>query len=296
MNLLFVKSEMPTPSGLPARPVLTSYYKSPHFRNRSPDPFNDHTSPDEAILCPDIHQSMYCQLLAGLLLRHSVLRISAVFASALLRCISFLKRHFFGLSHDIRTGFLSSSVTNPGCREAMSALLSSPSPILADEINAICNGAWKGILCRLWPKARCIEAVLTGSMAQYVPALEYFTDGMIPLVCTMYASSECYFGVNLRPLCDPADVSYTLLPNMAYFEFLPLENGWRSRICEEDAMRDVELVNLVDVKLDCYYELVVTTFAGKLYSIQCAYNSMKNSCCTFFPKLGLIHNICSKQE
>lgn len=262
MNLLFIKLEMPTPSGLPARPVLTSYYKSPHFRNRTPDPFNDYTSPDEAILCPDIRQSMYCQLLAGLLHRHSVLRISAVFASALLRCINFLERHWLELCHDIRTGYLSLSVTNPACRAAMSPLLSSPSPTIADEINAICNGSWKGILCQLWPKATCIEAVLTGSMAQYVPALEYYSDGRIPLVCTMYASSECYFGVNLRPLCDPAEVSYTLLPNMAYFEFMPLEDRLRTGNREEEEIRDVELVDLVNVKLGCYYELVVTTFAG----------------------------------
>jgi auxin responsive GH3 gene family len=39
----------------------------------------------------------------------------------------------------------------------------------------------------------------------------------------LYASSECYFGLNLRPMCDPSDVSYTLMPNMAYFEFLPTD-------------------------------------------------------------------------
>lgn len=139
-----------------------------------------------------------------------------------------------------------------------------PNPTLADEINSICNESWRGILCRLWPNAKCIEAVLTGSMAQYVPALEYYSDGRIPLVCTMYASSECYFGVNLRPLCDPAEVSYTLLPNMAYFEFIPLEDGLKPRNCEKEEMRYAELVDLADVKLGCYYELVVTTFAGML--------------------------------
>ena len=39
----------------------------------------------------------------------------------------------------------------------------------------------------------------------------------------MYASSECYFGLNLRPMCDPSEVSYTLMPNMCYFEFLPMD-------------------------------------------------------------------------
>ncbi|KAE9460490.1 hypothetical protein C3L33_07601, partial [Rhododendron williamsianum] len=65
MYLYFVKAEMSTPSGLPARAVLTSYYKSKHFKCRSPDPYNDFTSPNQAILCIDSNQSMYCQLLAG---------------------------------------------------------------------------------------------------------------------------------------------------------------------------------------------------------------------------------------
>ncbi|XP_008789923.1 probable indole-3-acetic acid-amido synthetase GH3.11 [Phoenix dactylifera] len=261
MYLLFVKAEIPTPCGMPARPVLTSYYKSRHFRQRPRDAFNDYTSPDAAILCPDSHQSMYCQLLAGLVHRHHVLRLGAVFASAFLRSISFLECHWPDLANDIRSGRLNSAITDQECRSAMSALLASPNPTLADEIEAICSsGSWKGIICRLWPKAKYLEAVLTGSMAQYIPMLEFYSDAKIPLVCVMYASSECYFGVNLRPLCDPMEVSYTLVPNMGYFEFIPLEDGLGL-----DQLKEVEndkVVGLVDVKIGCYYELVVTTFAG----------------------------------
>lgn len=81
----------------------------------------------------------------------------------------------------------------------------------------------------------------------------------------MYASSECYFGVNMKPLCDPADVAFTLLPNMCYFEFIPLgENGTLLMdMDEEKGVPKEKLVDLVHVRLGCYYELVVTTFAGK---------------------------------
>ncbi|XP_010938422.2 probable indole-3-acetic acid-amido synthetase GH3.11 [Elaeis guineensis] len=265
MYLLFVKAETPTACGMPARPVLTSYYKGQHFRHRPRDPFNDYTSPDAAILCPGSHQSMYCQLLAGLIHRHHVLRLGAVFASAFLRSISFLECNWIDLANDIRSGRLNSTITDEECRSAMSALLASPNPMLADEIESICsNGSWKGIICKLWPKAKYIEAVLTGSMAQYIPMLEYYSDAKIPLVCVMYASSECYFGVNLRPLCDPMEVSYTLLPNMGYFEFIPLEDGLGLGL-GLDQVKEVEndkVVGLVDVKIGCYYELVVTTFAG----------------------------------
>ncbi|KAI3449506.1 hypothetical protein Pfo_006171 [Paulownia fortunei] len=269
MYLYFVKAEMSTPCGLPARTVLSSYYKSSHFKHRPHDPFNDFTSPDAAILCYDSDQSMYCQLLAGLIHRHRVLRLGAVFASALLRSISFLERHWRDFCRDIRTGELDDDITDPACRSAMSNLIEPPDPYLAEEIEDICSQtpSWKGIICRLWPNAKYIEAVVTGSMSQYVPALKYYSDEKLPLVCPMYASSECYFGVNMKPLCDPSEVSFTLLPNMGYFEFIPLgENGSLlmdfEEEDEEEGVPQSNLVDLVHVKVGCYYELVVTTFSG----------------------------------
>ncbi|KAM3392019.1 hypothetical protein ACQJBY_013258 [Aegilops geniculata] len=262
MYLLFVKAETLTNSGIPVRSVLTSYYKSPHFLHRKHDLYNNYTSPDEVILCPDSQQSMYCQLLCGLVERQHVLRLGAVFASAFLRSISFLEQHWCDLVNDIRIGKLNPTVTNTECRLAMEGFLALPNPELADELEEICGcGPWKGILGRLWPNVKYIEAVLTGTMAQYIPMLEFYSGGRIPLVCTMYASSESYFGVNLRPLCKPTDVSYTILPNMAYFEFIPLEDGLRVTDDEEVVGND-KLVSLVDVKVGCYYELVVTTFSG----------------------------------
>ncbi|XVF72592.1 hypothetical protein PTKIN_Ptkin12aG0133400 [Pterospermum kingtungense] len=265
MYLYFVKAEMSTPCGLPFRTVLTSYYRSKHFKCRTRDPFNDFTSPDQVILCNDSNQSMYCQLLAGLVHRHQVMRLGAVFASSLLRAISFLERKWVQLCNDIRTGQLDLTITDPECRLSMIGILSSPNPHLADEIESTCSRtSWKGILCELWPRAKYIEAVVTGSMAQYIPALEYYSAGKLPLVCPMYASSECYFGVNLKPFCDPAEVAFTLLPNMCYFEFLPLgENGTLSMgIDEEEGVPNDRLVDLVNVRVGCYYELVVTTFSG----------------------------------
>lgn len=262
MYLLFVKAETLTNAGIPVRSVLTSYYKSPQFLQRKHDLYNSYTSPDEVILCPDSQQSMYCQLLCGLVERQNVVRLGAVFASAFLRSISFLEKHWHDLVTDIRTGRINPSITNAACRVATESFLALPNPELADEVEAICSSeSWKGVLGRLWPNVKYIEAVLTGTMAQYVPMLEFYSDGRIPLVCTMYASSESYFGVNLRPLCSPKDVSYTILPNMAYFEFVPLEDGLR--LAEDgEAVEKEKLVGLVDVKVGCYYELVVTTFAG----------------------------------
>ncbi|KAL4566843.1 hypothetical protein LXL04_030968 [Taraxacum kok-saghyz] len=260
MYFLFIKSEAKTPGGLVARPVLTSYYKSSHFKERPYDPYTNYTSPNETILCPDSYQSMYSQMLCGLCLNTQVLRVGAVFASGFIRAIRFLEKHWSLLTHDIRTGTLNSIITDPIVRESVMKILKRD-PNLADFIELECSRkSWQGIITRLWPNTKYVDVIVTGSMAQYIPTLDYYSN-KLPLVCTMYASSECYFGVNLNPLCNPSEVAYTLIPTMAYFEFLPVhrDNGI---VGKETGSTKHELVDLVDVKLGQEYELVVTTYAG----------------------------------
>ncbi|KFK27060.1 hypothetical protein AALP_AA8G329100 [Arabis alpina] len=266
MYFLFIKSESKTPGGLPARPVLTSYYKSSHFKKRPYDPYTNYTSPNQTILCPDSYQSMYSQMLCGLCQHKEVLRVGAVFASGFIRAIKFLEKHWPELALDIRTGTLNSEITDPSVREAVGEILK-PDPKLADFVESECRkSSWQGIITRLWPNTKYVDVIVTGTMSQYIPTLDYYSNGL-PLVCTMYASSECYFGVNLRPLCKPSEVSYTLIPTMAYFEFLPVHrnSGVTSSISLPKALTEKEqqeLVDLVDVKLGQEYELVVTTYAG----------------------------------
>ncbi|GER36885.1 auxin-responsive GH3 family protein [Striga asiatica] len=254
LYFLFIKSETQTPGGLPARPVLTSYYKSDHFRARPHDPYNVYTSPNEAILCPDSFQSMYTQMLCGLYERDQVLRVGAVFASGLLRAIRFLQLNWPQLATDIRSGSLNPDITDPPIRAHMTRFMK-PDPDLADFITRECSlDNWERIIPRIWPNTKYLDVIVTGAMAQYIPTLDYYSGGL-PKACTMYASSECYFGLNLNPMCRPAEVSYTIMPNMAYFEFLPHTT--------EPAQTDPAcLVDLADVEVGKEYELVITTYAG----------------------------------
>lgn len=251
LYFLFVKSETKTPGGLLARPVLTSYYKSEHFKTRPYDPYNVYTSPNEAILCADSFQSMYTQMLCGLLERQQVLRVGAVFASGLLRAIRFLQLNWRLLADDIRTGTLNPKITDLAIKDCMAQILK-PDPELAEFVLSECsNENWEGIITRIWPNTKYLDVIVTGAMAQYIPTLEYYSGGL-PMACTMYASSECYFGLNLNPMCKPSEVSYTIMPNMAYFEFLPNSSG-------ESATK---LIDMEDVEIGKEYELVITTYAG----------------------------------
>lgn len=253
LHFLFVKSETKTPGGLAARPVLTSYYKSNHFRNRPFDAYNNYTSPTAAILCADAFQSMYAQMVCGLCQRQDVLRVGAVFASGLLRAIRFLQLNWEQLADDIEAGSLTPRVTDPSVREAVAGILRlRPDPAVAELVRSECSGGdWAGIVTRIWPNTKYLDVIVTGAMAQYIPTLKHYSGGL-PMACTMYASSECYFGLNLRPMCDPSEVSYTLMPNMCYFEFLPMGG----------AVDASQLVDLARVERGREYELVITTYAG----------------------------------
>ncbi|EYU34549.1 hypothetical protein ABFS82_12G018200 [Erythranthe guttata] len=259
LYFLFIKAETKTPSGLVARPVLTSYYKSEQFKTRPYDPYNVYTSPDEAILCCDSYQSMYAQMLCGLVMRHEVLRVGAVFASGLLRAIRFLEVNWRHLAHDIASGALNQRITDRSIRDRMSEILCRPDPALAEFITKECEGEnWEGIIKRIWPNTKYLDVIVTGAMAQYIPLLDFYSGGL-PQACTMYASSECYFGLNLRPMTKPEDVSYTIMPNMGYFEFIPHDDGDEEKSSYPPRQ---QLVELADVEVGKEYELVVTTYSG----------------------------------
>ncbi|CAN7097779.1 unnamed protein product [Brassica rapa subsp. narinosa] len=251
MVFLLTGHETRTPGGLPIEPGTSWYLKSDYFKNRPSNWFYSYTSPDEIMLGSDLKQNLYCHLLCGLVQRDEVVRISSTFASGMVRVIKVLEDSWKELCSNIRSGYLSEWITDSRCRNAVSMVLGGqPRPNLSDEIESICSQkSWKGIMKKLWPQTKYIEAIITGSMAQYIPTLEHYCSDL-PLISTIYASSESIFGINTSPLCKPEDISYTLMPNISYFEFIPMEGD------------DGDVLDLADVKLGSSYKLLVTNLWG----------------------------------
>ncbi|OAY71134.1 putative indole-3-acetic acid-amido synthetase GH3.8 [Ananas comosus] len=248
LYFLFVKSETKTPGGLPARPVLTSYYKSEHFKSRPYDPYNVYTSPTAAILCADSFQSMYAQMLCGLYQRLDVLRVGAVFASGLLRAIRFLQLHWEQLAADIESGALTRASPTLGPRGR-----GRPHPPRPGAGPARGRRVLQGRLAGSSPdvaNTKYLDVIVTGAMRSTYDAR----------ILQRRAPDGCYFGINLRPMCAPSEVSYTIMPNMAYFEFLPLDDSDGG--AKFGAGEWSRLVDLADVRVGGEYELVITTYAG----------------------------------
>ncbi|CAN6902433.1 unnamed protein product [Brassica oleracea] len=252
MIFRFTHKIFPTPCGLPIAPALTSFTKSKYYSSMA----KNSTSPYEVALCPDPKQSMYCQLLCGLVQRDEVVSVGTTFPSVLVQIVHFLENYWKELSSNIRSGHVSDWITDLSCRDSVSIILGEPNAELADLIEKECGQeSWQGIITRLWPKTKCIETIVTGTMSQHIPALDYYSN-KLPLVSKVYASSEAFYGLNLNPLSKPQHVSYTFLPNMSYFEFIHVD---------ADGEATCEIVDLVDVKLGDYYEPLVTNYSGSLH-------------------------------
>ncbi|KFK25569.1 hypothetical protein AALP_AA8G132000 [Arabis alpina] len=255
----FVTRESETASGLPVRFMFTCVLKSVNPTNSF---LWDRVQicPHAISICEDTAQSMYCQLLCGLLQRENVARLGAHYGSSFLKVIKFLEDHWHELCLNIRTARLSDWITDVQCVSAIGKFLTAPNPDLASLIEQECNKpSWEAIVRRLWPKAKCIEAIVTGSMAQYIPMLDFYCGGL-PLISSSYGSSECFLGINVNPLSKPCDVSYTIIPSMGYFEFLEVDKDHQN--ADHDLAKNAPVIDLVDVKIGHDYELLVTSFSG----------------------------------
>ncbi|KAJ7981368.1 putative Indole-3-acetic acid-amido synthetase GH3.3, partial [Quillaja saponaria] len=262
----FIRKETKTPGGLVARPATISILKSQNLiTDRTYDPYANYmTSPKEVILCPDWYQSMYTQLLCGLCHNKQVLHVGATFASGIVYAIKFLKKHWFLLCNDIRKGELDPKITDPSVRETVMKILK-PNPILANLVESQCaKGSWEGIIIKLWPNTKYISTIVTGTMSHYSGVLDYYSN-CLPLVSPIYVSSDCHFALSLNPLLKPNDISYTFIPTMGYFEFLPVNREDTNFISEPRVSltnnESLQLIDLVDVKLGQEYEVVVTTYS-----------------------------------
>ncbi|CAN6477806.1 unnamed protein product [Victoria cruziana] len=250
-----IKAWTKSPAGITMRHALTSYYNSPQFLYKHYPKFN-YTSPIPSILCTDAFQSMYAQILVGLADRLAIVCVGSGFAPSLIHAIRLLELHYEDLAADIEHGTVNPQITDPAVREALENILV-PDPDNATHIRRECSsGDWQGIIKRIWPNTKFLEIVVTGAMAQYIPRFNFYS-GNLPLVNNLYGSSECVFGLNLNPFNKPEDVAYTIMPNLAFFEFLPIMPA-----DDINHMVQQEPVDLAHVEVGKEYEIMVTTYSG----------------------------------
>ncbi|XP_057963817.1 probable indole-3-acetic acid-amido synthetase GH3.6 [Malania oleifera] len=226
-----------------------------HSNNANSSVFNYCVSPREVILGSDVQHQMYCHLLCGLRNCDFVDGLHAPYAIGLIRAFSLLEFKWEQLCEDLEHGFPSSEISDLTMRDSVIKALGGPQPDLSKRIRSICGEKeWVGILGKLWPNARYIKCVSTGSMEQYYPKLKYYA-GELPILGGDYFASECCVAMNLKIIQPPKLTRFVMLPSAAYFEFLPFELNKPN-----DA--DEETVDFSGVEVGKTYEVVITTFRG----------------------------------
>lgn len=262
LSFIYSSKQFKTKGGVLAGTATTNVFRNPGFRHAMKAIHSPCCSPDEVIFGADFHQSLYCHLLCGLILREEVQLVSSTFAHSIVYAFRTFEQLWEELCVDIREGVLNSKVTVPSIRTAMSKLLK-PDPELANLIHKKCMGLsnWYGLIPELFPNAKYVYGIMTGSMEPYLKKLRHYA-GELPLLTSDYGSSEGWIGTNVKPRVPPELATYTVLPQIGYFEFIPLTELEGTKGDETFLCMDPKPVGLTEVKLGEEYEIVITNPAG----------------------------------
>ncbi|CAF2129121.1 unnamed protein product [Brassica napus] len=266
LEFIYAAKVFKTPGGLDVGTATTLYYASKEFKTKQEATKSFTCSPQEVISGGDFVQCTYCHLLLGLHFSSQVDFVASGFAYTIVQAFSFLEENWREICADIKEGNLSSRITLPNMRTAVLALIR-PNPSLASRIEEMCmelesNLGWFGLIPKLWPTAKYVSSIMTGSMLSYLKKLRHYAGGL-PLVSGNYVSSESLIGVNVDPQLPPEDVSFAVIPTFSYFEFIPLHRQQNQQDMTSDGdFVEEKPVPLSQVKLGQEYEVVLTTFTG----------------------------------
>ncbi|GLJ56029.1 hypothetical protein SUGI_1203010 [Cryptomeria japonica] len=266
LEFVYGSKQKRTKGGLVASTATTNLFNSAEFKIAKKSSQVFACSPDEVVFGNDSRQSLYCHLLCGLLYSNEVQYVSSTFSYSILHAIRTFEQVWQELCIDIKEGKLSERITEPSMRESVSKLLK-PDPELADTIYEKCENMeksnWNGVIRKLWPNAKYIFSIMTGAMEPYLMKLRHYA-GDLPLVSADYGSTEGWIGANLDPKTPPENTIFTVVPNIAYFEFIPLHE--ESKLDEPNeangSAQESKSVGLTEVEVGKAYEVVFTTFAG----------------------------------
>ncbi|KAL8201537.1 hypothetical protein R6Q57_012876 [Mikania cordata] len=270
LEFIYGSKQFKTKGGLSAGTATTHYFASPEFKLKQQQTNSFTCSPHEVIFCGDYKQSTYCHFLLGLFYSPQVEFITSTFAYCIVQALGLFEDYWRDICNDLYNGTLSPRITVPSIRTSVLDLIK-PNTGLATWVGSQCEeleaSNWYGLIPKLWPNAKYIYSIMTGSMQPCLEKLKHYTGDQLPLVSAEYGSTESWIGVNMDPCSAPQNVTFTVVPTFSYFEFIPL---YRKAACDTvvgaaggcDDYLEGDPVPLSKVKIGQQYEIVLTTFTG----------------------------------
>lgn len=289
LEFIYSSKRFKTKGGITVGTATTHVYASEEFKIKQQETKSFTCSPQQVISSGDYKQSTYCHLLLGLHFSDQVEYITSTFAYSIVQAFRSFQELWKEICFDIREGTLSSRITIPDVRKSVLDIVS-PNPDLASRVELKCEELeekdWVGLIPELWPNAKYVYSIMTGTMQPYVSKLWHYA-GDLPLISADYGSTESWIGVNIDPFLPPERVTFAVIPTFSYFEFIPLH---RQNECSKsnggDDFVEGEPVPLSRVKVGQEYEIVLTTFTGQ-YLVHVAIFSIGHFNSSFFPKSSM---------
>ncbi|KAE9593025.1 hypothetical protein Lal_00028727 [Lupinus albus] len=264
LEFIYGSNRYKTKGGLTVGTATTHYYTSEEFKIKQEKTKTFTCSPDEVISGGDYNQTTYCHLLLGLFFSEQVEFITSAFVYSMVQAFHSFEEVWREICSDIRDGTLSSRIKSPKMRSAVLDIIS-PNSHLASKLEAACYELevvdWFGLIPKLWPNAKYLYSIMTGSMQPYLDKVRHYANGL-PLVSAGYGSTESWIGLNLDPSLPPEKVTFTVVPTFSYFEFIPLYRHQQGCTSDADDFLEEKPIPLSQIKVGQDYELVLTTFTG----------------------------------
>ncbi|XP_050208043.1 indole-3-acetic acid-amido synthetase GH3.10 [Mercurialis annua] len=266
LELIYSSKQLKSKGGLTLGTATTHYYASKEFKMKQEKIKSFTCSPPEVIFSDgDYKQITYCHLLLGLYFSEEVEFITSTFAYSIVQAFTSFEDYWKEICNDIKEATLSSRITSPNLRKAVLDIITCTNRCLASRIEENCKNLesedWFGLIRKLWPNAKYVYSIMTGSMQPYLKKLRHYGSGL-PLVSADYGSTESWIGVNVDPCLAPENVTFAVIPTFSYFEFIPLYRQNKDCSYAIDDFVEDEAVPLAKVKVGQEYEIVVTTFTG----------------------------------
>ncbi|XP_037087497.1 jasmonoyl--L-amino acid synthetase JAR1-like [Pollicipes pollicipes] len=217
-----------------------------------------YTSPVISMQVKNEFESQYIHTLFGLRDKHITV-IATVFVHNFLGMMRRMEVFQNDLVNDIRRGRIKDDLNiSEHVRAELNAQLT-PTPERAEEIKNEFAKGFKGIIPRLWPDVKSISGLWSGSTNEmYYKEAKALTGPDVPIVSFIYSASEGFMGSNLE-CTRPGPPRYTLIPDVMFFEFLPIVND---RIPDLDEINPRELLLSEQLELNKTYEVIITNSSG----------------------------------
>ncbi|KAL3647094.1 hypothetical protein CASFOL_008062 [Castilleja foliolosa] len=265
LEFIYSSKTFKTNGGITVGTATTHVYASDEFKIKQQETKSFTSSPQEVISNGDYKQSTYCHLLLGIHFSDQVEYITSTFAYTIVQAFRSFEESWRDICNDICNGTLSSMITIPNVRKSVLDIICRPNPGLASWVGSICEELegldWVGMIPKLWPNAKYVYSIMTGSMEPYWSKVKHYA-GDLPLVSADYGSTESWIGVNIDPCSSPENVCFTVVPTFAYFEFIPLRRQSQGGEPAIDDFVEGEPVPLDKVEIGQMYEIVLTTLSG----------------------------------